>query len=227
MRKRVVVAKYNEDISWINTANNLNIDFIIYDKSDASVKNFDDKIVVNNNLIKLMNIGRESHTYLRHIVDNYENLYDYEIFLQGRIHDHISEDIWQQISRIDNSDFTGFSYLTKYQCFSDEAKRELETKYPNNMHINLVEDASFNNYRVLGDRDFFEIAFGKNYDKDLYFEIKAHALFAVSKHSILRHPKELYQKYLDLHNPSLVSMDQVSSSPYKMEHFWKILFTFR
>ena len=39
------------------------------------------------NIIDLKNIGRESHTWLYHIVENYYELNDINIFLQGKIDD--------------------------------------------------------------------------------------------------------------------------------------------
>jgi len=67
----LIVAKYTEDISWINTINNSLIN----------------KIVVYNKFHKiepyLPNVGREGHTYLYHIINNYNNLSDYTIFCQG------------------------------------------------------------------------------------------------------------------------------------------------
>jgi len=228
MRKRIVIAKYNEDIEWVNDAKEKGIDFIVYDKSDPSLSSFDDKIIVNENLIKLMNVGRESHTYLRHIVDNYEDLYDVEIFSQGNFRDHVNN-IWDHISKVDEDvEYLGFSHCKKYQCFSQETRNILASKYPNNIHINYIGEATSNeSLGILEDRGFFEMAFGNEYDKDLFFEISANAIFAVSRDSIRRHPKELYQKYLDLHNPNLVCDNQVKSAPYKMEHIWDMIFTYK
>ena len=53
-RYQVVVAKYDEDIRW--TKKYLNVK--VYDKSKGD----------------LPNIGRESHTYLTYIIDNYHKL---------------------------------------------------------------------------------------------------------------------------------------------------------
>ena len=38
---------------------------------------------LEENCINLHNIGREGHTFIHHIVSNYENLADYTMFLQG------------------------------------------------------------------------------------------------------------------------------------------------
>jgi hypothetical protein len=68
---QVVVARYNEDISWLK---NVKLDYIIYNKGEDNI-DFD--------CVKLENIGREAHTMLYHIIKNFNNLADYTIFLQG------------------------------------------------------------------------------------------------------------------------------------------------
>jgi hypothetical protein len=37
----------------------------------------------------LPNVGREAHTYLTYIIDNYDRLPEYVMFCQGRIDDHV------------------------------------------------------------------------------------------------------------------------------------------
>ena len=37
----------------------------------------------------LPNVGRESHTYLHHIINNYHCLADVTLFVQGEVSDHI------------------------------------------------------------------------------------------------------------------------------------------
>lgn len=59
----IVIAKYKEDISW---AYKVNQSIKVYDKS-ADYPNF----------------GREAETYLRHIIENYKDLDNLNIFCQG------------------------------------------------------------------------------------------------------------------------------------------------
>jgi hypothetical protein len=47
------------------------------------------QILSHINVDHLPNIGREGHTYLHHIIENYNNLADVNVFLQGRIDDLI------------------------------------------------------------------------------------------------------------------------------------------
>lgn len=71
----IIVARYNEDVTWTNEFPNVTI----YNKGDK----------LDIDCINLENVGREPHTYYKFIVDNYENLkYSYYIFLQGYPFDH-------------------------------------------------------------------------------------------------------------------------------------------
>lgn len=67
----VVIARYKENLDWINNMNKSNI--IIYNKSEEIIENS----------ISRPNIGRDPETFLYHIIENYDNLPDYLIFLQG------------------------------------------------------------------------------------------------------------------------------------------------
>jgi hypothetical protein len=68
MKVQFVVARFNEDVAWTN-----NLPCLIYDKSDHCPDEH----------IPLQNIGREAHTYLHHIVNNYHDLAEVTIFCQG------------------------------------------------------------------------------------------------------------------------------------------------
>jgi hypothetical protein len=73
----IVVAHYSEDLDWLLPVAN---DATIYGKGEAPQStNF-------SPAINLPNIGRESHTYLHHIVENYDSLARISMFLQGGIY---------------------------------------------------------------------------------------------------------------------------------------------
>lgn len=69
----VVVARYKENIDWLS---DLKHNIYLYEKGDVG------------NGVKLINVGREAHTYLYHIVDKYNRLEDFVVFLQGNPFDH-------------------------------------------------------------------------------------------------------------------------------------------
>lgn len=81
-RLDVVIAHYNEDLSWLEDGT----DCVIYSKGG-------EKNAPALPHEKLPNIGREGHTYLHHIIEQYDTLADFTIFLQGKIDDHIPLDL--------------------------------------------------------------------------------------------------------------------------------------
>ena len=77
----IVVARYNEDLKWLNKyASTNNIYITIYNKG---INDITFKETNNIKIISLHNVGRESHTYLYHIINNWDTLAQRTIFFQG------------------------------------------------------------------------------------------------------------------------------------------------
>ncbi len=76
----LVLARYNEDISYLKTNIFDNLIIHLYNKGNDIM---DDEIIKNKNIkiYKLPNVGKCDHTYLYHIINNYENLPELIIFL--------------------------------------------------------------------------------------------------------------------------------------------------
>ena len=66
----VVIARHDEDIGWAAPFAPL---ITVYDKS---------KVPLPNSVV-LRNIGREQHSYFKHIVDRYDDLADHTVFFHG------------------------------------------------------------------------------------------------------------------------------------------------
>ncbi len=80
MDSKIIIARFNENLDWVENLRTSS-EIIVYNKGE--------KLKSSNNfkVINLPNIGRESHTWLHHIYENYHNLNTYNVFLQGRIDD--------------------------------------------------------------------------------------------------------------------------------------------
>ena len=78
MSRDVVVARYEEDISWTKL---IESNVIVYDKSPKPVKNS----------IVLPNVGREGHTYIYHILTRWNSLADWTAFVQGYPWPHVKQ----------------------------------------------------------------------------------------------------------------------------------------
>ena len=103
----LVIARYREDASWVE---GMGFPSVIYDKSG------------DPGPFALPNIGRETHTYLTHIVRRYPDFADFTIFLQADPFGHIGEaaDPGSLTERIMQNvrmriNFTGFAWF-KLKC---------------------------------------------------------------------------------------------------------------
>jgi hypothetical protein len=74
----VVVARYNEDVSWTKDLRAGRV--LVYDKSGEGGP------------FALPNVGREAHTFAKHVYENYEALAEHTVFLQGNPFDHCSKE---------------------------------------------------------------------------------------------------------------------------------------
>lgn len=70
----LIVARYMEDVHWVSPYNDI---AYIYNKGRNDISGIIERI------IPLENIGREGHTYLNHIINNYSELRARNIFVQG------------------------------------------------------------------------------------------------------------------------------------------------
>ena len=78
----VIISRHNEDISWSDMYASIRT---VYDKSDElNVL----KVGTPGSVVRVANLGRESHTYLTHIVKNYEKLAELTVFSQGSAPGH-------------------------------------------------------------------------------------------------------------------------------------------
>jgi len=187
MTCRIVIARYNEDIEWSKQFQNV----IVYNKGN--------KLNDGYNEIPLDNVGREGHTYYKHIYDNYDNLADYTIFLQGRPFDH-SPNIIADINKYTNNKDLDidFEFLSQHvlECNLSGCK------WHSNLPLINIYEKLFNERKT-----------------DMSFLFGAGAQFIVSKKSILKRPKEFYLK--------IVEMLQKNINPtegYVIERFHKIIF---
>jgi hypothetical protein len=78
----IVAARYKEDVSWLKEYSTLTT---LYNKGPDDLP----PSMEFKSVIQLPNIGREAHTYLYHIVHNYDSLAETTFFTQGHIQDHI------------------------------------------------------------------------------------------------------------------------------------------
>jgi hypothetical protein len=175
---QIVVARYNEDISWLLPYKDITI---IYNKGDYH------PLLSKFETIQLNNVGRESHTYLYHIINNYENLKDTTIFFQGNISDH-SEKILDIEDYFQNNDFIG--KLDNYEI--NKLKNEIIHfgKYKTDLKQGNLKKCDLTPY------DWITKIIGIKINNDNFTKVVWNANFSIKKHLILNKPLSFYKNIL-------------------------------
>jgi hypothetical protein len=183
---QIVIARYKEDIGWLFPYKDI---VIIYNKGEYNY------LLNNFNVINLKNYGRESHTYLYHIINNYDNLTDKTIFFQGKIDDHKILDIEYYFG---NNNFIG-----KFDSINiDILKSNINHfgKWSSDYKNGNMKISSYNPYNWITE------VIGIDLDKNLNIsKVVWGANFSLSKEIILSKPKIFYEnilRHIDYHiNP--------------------------
>ena len=77
----IIIARFNEDLSWTQEVPFNLFQYIVYNKGNN--ENF---IKTNiKQIINIENIGKCDHTYLYHIIENYNNLTNITVFFPGSL----------------------------------------------------------------------------------------------------------------------------------------------
>ncbi|MBG0777527.1 MAG: DUF3431 domain-containing protein [Desulfovibrionaceae bacterium] len=77
---QLVIARYQEDVSWVAAAGH---PAVVYDKSGTPPAPADLGLGPDSNVVPLPNVGRETHTYLTHILSEWDRLAEVTVFCQG------------------------------------------------------------------------------------------------------------------------------------------------
>jgi hypothetical protein len=98
MKKELVIAAYDRDYSWVQHLADVKI--TVYRKGEGGLK--------PGEIFMSPNVGRDVHTFFKHILDNYDTLSDITFFSQDYPFDHVSnyvgiingdKNIWNQEAR--------------------------------------------------------------------------------------------------------------------------------
>ena len=207
MDKALIISRYNEDLEWLKEYNKFKI--TVYNKG-ASLKN-----QLFYEVINLENKGRESHTWLYHIVNNYNTLDDINIFLQGRIDDLGCMAFKNPNEYCKNINKYGFK-VKRYGLlgpfhWEDNIGIEKDSRYKKNWEEGAISKSD------LGFRKFAKAIFP---EIPLFVATSYGGCFAVKKELILQHNIIFYERLLDI-----LSKSQNPIEGHYMERLWCYIFT--
>ena len=161
MSYTIVVARYNENVDFLNNIDNV----FIYNKGKA---------LQQKNVITRPNIGRESESYLYHIIDNYNDLPDYLVFIQGNPFDHMNG--------INPNNFS-----TEILRLINKKVKSIEPLF-----INLRRERHYF-YPSIKTREYYAYLIDPIRVPDI-MEFATGCQYIVPKSSILKHSIEFYKK---------------------------------
>lgn len=195
----VVIARYSEDLCWLS---NVQAPLYIYNKGPSLINNENS----NSSILTLSNVGRESHSYVHHIIENYDKLTDIVVFLQGNPFDHI-----QSIDNlISDAKKYGMSQNKKvHQVGNCSAHKNFTIFVHNNKNV-----LPFNNYNL---GEWYEYITNKKFPTQPV-EWYIGACFAATKEYIRSVPKSVWEKIRDSLS---YSHDPVTG--HYMERSWYLL----
>jgi hypothetical protein len=207
---QIVISRYEEDLSWIESIPKGDFQFFIYNKGQK----INSLLSSNFKVIDLENIGREAHTYLHHIIENYDLLPEKIIFTQARPNDHVSSNFKSEFLEFlsGEEEFRYFSINTLEMKFLEDGVEEsgnLNGLYWKNKH-SLDSCCVTIPRSIISDIENKKWIFGTG------------AIFGVSKKFILRNSKEFYEKCLKFLTESKDPM--VSPEAHAFERAWYLIF---
>ncbi len=213
--KTIIISRYNENLEWINEYPFNQFQYIVYNKG------INDNFCKNNvkQIIYLPNIGRESHTYLYHIINNYDNLSNILIFFPGSLNlNYKKEKAIKILNNIFFSNHTNAYFVGNYQNDIFESFKDFKLdnwKCSNLQNLKLNPESELQLCRLRPYGKWYRYFFGN---------IKARwntycGIFSVDKRDIIQHPKIRYEMLLNT-----VSNSSNPESNYYMERSWGAIF---
>lgn len=168
----VVVARYNEDLSWIAKE-------FPTEKVTVYNKGLDDLVLPKNcRVIKLPNIGRESNSYLHHVITNYDNLSDRILFLQGDPYGH---QVHMPLNKYKIFSVTSCKNIVGI-CISDSLENQSKILSATDWSSSKWDDIVVKNESLV---DYANNYLDKSYDKEEIIYFQYGAQFAIDRDKIL------------------------------------------
>ena len=208
----IIISRYNENLEWLKDEPFNKYPVIIYNKGPNDDFYKPEKLI---KIVKLENIGREGHTYLYHIINNYDNLYNVNIFLPGSaVNEHKKQHTRTLFNHIEENNKAVFlSHNTTLDYFYDFTLETYSSSDDNNRTLNPENMLEISPIKPFG--KWFEHNFN-NIDLRYY---TFGGMFSVSKEDIIQHPKSHYEK--------LIKYIDNSSNPevgHYLERSWYAVF---
>lgn len=197
----LVISRYNEDLEWLKFRPFNKHKIIIYNKGvNSSFYKPPGSRVVN-----LSNVGRCDHTYLYHIIHNYDNLADNTIFLPGSVDmpskKRKAKKQVNEVEKYNNTVFIGYRHKGKVEDeLYDFELSSWAASHGKNKELNPENKLLLSPIRPFG--KWYKSKFNHGVNHTSFWGI-----LGINRKHIIQHPKSYYMeliKELETHsNPEV------------------------
>lgn len=188
----IVVAHYKENLEWLNFVPD-NIAVTVYSKGPEPIEG----------AIILPNSGRESQTYLHHIVTKYNDLHEWTVFTQGHPFDHCPDFLHKLSITPVNKKYLGQNAF-----------------FPLGSTFYHVTDKKYSDKFTEERNDLLKVLWSRmrpNVPLPKVFLSVFGAIFVVNREALHTKPISFYQELIALHEMHYVL-------PWTMENLWAHIF---
>jgi hypothetical protein len=211
----IIISRFNENLNWTLESPFNKFQYIVYNKGNND--NFNKTNV--KQIINIQNVGRECHTYLYHIIENYDKLANIMIFFPGSLNlDYKKIKAKILLYNIIKNNYSTAYFVGQYY---QSVKQHFYNFFIDNWKSTDIKNSLLNNESLLQKSEIRP--YGKWYTH-FFGNTPAKwstmcGIFSVDKRDIIQHPIEHYQKLLETIN--------THSSPeavHYIERSWGVIF---
>lgn len=214
----VVVSAYNETDDVCPLVSGLvermsNVWCTVYDKGDQGIAEMLNESVRSDRVSAVggvPNVGREAHTFLWHVAENYDVLADATVFLQGNPWDHIDPRV--DIKKVRTRNIEDYFKFVDGPVGKSKTILEIARKKPNNIsgiHVRVADAA-----KMLGEDLARDLPCGKA------FCFRIGAQYAVSRERLRRRPRDWW-----IRAAKLAESEQINA--WEFERIWPSIYNIK
>ena len=211
----IVVARFNEDLAWLNEYPFNQFEYTVYNKGDnENFNKFNVKTIIN-----IKNVGMCDQTYLYHIIKNYQSLYNITVFLPGSV--HLKNKKGKAIEILNNiilSDYSNAYFVGNYY---NSIKNTFYNFKIDSYKGDCEENNTKNNETILSKCKLRPYGIWYQY---FFGNTQAHwvtlsGIFSIDKRDIIQHPIDRYIKLI-----KTVNYFSNPEAAHYIERSWGVIF---
>lgn len=216
MTYEIVVSRYREPLTWTTEPLFSKHTYTVYNKGGDSAF-VHDRV---DNVISLPNVGKDVHTYLYHVVTNYDALSDITVFTPASL------DVWYKRDKAATLFHTLESVNFATAVFLGECCSSVRDRFANYVQDVWVPSTAENRAAYTGDSRMWVSPlrpFSRWYEHHFGDQVAEwwsyNNTFAIAKEDVLQYPKSRYERLLE----GLSVANDVEEAHY-VERSWNAIF---